>query len=251
MAAVGRKNWRIERPAVSLSASVAPATQQADQHQHVVAVPEGRPEAPDPGQQHPDDERPRAGTSPRARRSRPRRRRAPSCVDRLEVRGVDAVAAADDDLALEDRHDDRCRRRPRRQPRACSVRSSLNEELGTSSGPMSAAPSIRSASLRPPAMRPAEPGPCLGHLGVAAAPCSRVASRTRAASGADRRPSAAASRPISVVERRRVEAGTAVSRKRRALLVGQLRGRTPCRCAGPGSRTRAAARRRWRWPCRS
>ena len=56
MAAVGRKNGRVGRPAVILRASVAPTTQEPDQDQDVVAVPERRPEAPDPAEEHAHDE---------------------------------------------------------------------------------------------------------------------------------------------------------------------------------------------------
>ena len=106
MAAVGRKNGRVGRPAVILSASVARDQQEPDQDQHVVAMPQARPEPPDPGQQDADDEAPRAAAS---RRSWRRRGGLPQAerVDLLDVRGVNGVAVADDDLALADRDADR------------------------------------------------------------------------------------------------------------------------------------------------
>ena len=82
--------------------------QQADEHQHVVAVPERRPEPPDPGQQHPDRSGPRAGTSrPKLATSSGASSPSPSASIDSRSAAVSGVAVADDDLALEDLDADR------------------------------------------------------------------------------------------------------------------------------------------------
>jgi hypothetical protein len=83
-----------------------PREQQADQEDDVVAVPERRPEAPDPGQQHRDDQDGEQQPAREAREiggvladaERP---------DGLDVRGVESLAVGDDDLALRDADPDR------------------------------------------------------------------------------------------------------------------------------------------------
>ena len=78
MAAVGRKNWQ-DRPAGGdLERERRADDQQPDQEQDVVAMPERRPEPPDPAEQHPDDEDGEQEPADEARdvRARPRRGRA-------------------------------------------------------------------------------------------------------------------------------------------------------------------------------
>ena len=127
------------------------------------------PEPPDPGRAACRRPGPRAGTSRRALATSARRSPSPSASIFSMSAAVELLAGRDDDLALAGSGPGPARR-PRPLPsRAWSVRSWLNDELGTTSGLMSSAASIRSASLRPPAIRPGEPGPRLGHLACRAA----------------------------------------------------------------------------------
>ena len=80
--------------------------QQADEHEHVVPVPQARPEAPDPGQEHPDDED-REQEPARETRDVRDGLAHPERVDLLDIRGGQRRSAADDDLALADGDPDR------------------------------------------------------------------------------------------------------------------------------------------------
>ena len=161
-------------------------------------MPEGRPEPPDPAQQHHRDQDGQQQPADEARHvggllAQPER------VDLLDLRVVETSALADDHLALEDLDPnvlDAIRRRGRAPVRCCS---GLNDEFGTRSGLISSAASIRSASSRPPAIRPDRPV-LASATWVSRSSVRSVASRTRAASvrtAAHR----AASSPISVFVR--------------------------------------------------
>ena len=93
-------------PGRDLERQRRPGEQQPDQEDDVVAVPERRSEAPDPGQQHRDDEDGQHQPAREAREVRSVHADAER-ADRLDVRSVEALAVGDDDLALGDADPDR------------------------------------------------------------------------------------------------------------------------------------------------
>ena len=107
VAARGRKNGRIGRSDVARSANGRHDEEEADQQEHVVAVPEGGPEAPDPAEEE-------GHGQCRARSSQPTDPRRVWCgvqdadgAQALEVGLRQAGAGLDDQLALLDVHDRR------------------------------------------------------------------------------------------------------------------------------------------------
>ena len=96
----GRQEVAEDRaPGRDLERERRPGEQQADQEDDVVAVPERRAEAPDPGQQHRDDEDGQQQPAGEAREVR-RVLADAELLDRLDVGGIEALAGGDDDLAL-------------------------------------------------------------------------------------------------------------------------------------------------------
>ena len=154
MAAVGRKNWRIDRPAVTLRASVAPTTRSPVRTRTLSRCQSvGRNRHSQPSSRT---------TIRTASRNQPKK----LATSGLEVLSPSALIFSMASVVI---------RSPRRTTifspwrietmtgwtaaRALafswSVSSWLNEELATTSGPISCAASARSLSSRPPAMSPA------------------------------------------------------------------------------------------------
>ena len=101
IAAVGTKYGSVVRPAVAFSAIVAAMSRKLIEDQHVVSMPEALAEAPDPGEEHRDDE---------DRQQQPateagdvgRLFAQPEGIDLLHVARIDDVTDAGDDLTLAD-----------------------------------------------------------------------------------------------------------------------------------------------------
>ena len=102
MAAVGRKNGSVGRPAVSLSASVAPTTSSPMRISTLSRCQRPGPEAPDPGQQHQDDQDREQQPATEARDVGRVWRRPSASIFSMSV-AVEWRPVADDDLALADR----------------------------------------------------------------------------------------------------------------------------------------------------
>ena len=267
MAAVGRKNCRIARPAVTLSASVAPAEQQPGQHEHVVAVPEGRAEPPQPGRAaSPRPAPPRTNQPTKLATSGPRRRsararRSSRCPRRSSARRPRTTTSPWSDLD-HDRGDGLGGLRPA----PASVSAALNDEFGTTSGLMSSAASIRSVGVQATGHPAGQARPGLGDLGVAQLgaqrahrgrarpPCGRSASaRLRARASVAVRPSAGrgrrsrgATRARPRAGRRRTSVSTRATRCSKASLLLVRRSRSRCRvvksyCGATASRAAARA----------
>ena len=103
----GRQEERQRRAAGrDLEGERGPDDQQPDQDQDVVAMPERRAEAPQPGQQHPDHEHRQEQPAAEAGHVGDRLAQ-PERVDLLDVGRAQRRPVADDDLALADRDGDR------------------------------------------------------------------------------------------------------------------------------------------------
>ena len=116
---------------MSLSASVAPDEQQADQEQHVVAVPELGPEAPDPGEQQADDQHRRAANQPTKLATSSAVSLEPERVDLLDVVGGRAARRCRTMTSpWQDLDHDRGDGLGGRGRAPASVSSALNDEFG-------------------------------------------------------------------------------------------------------------------------
>ena len=142
---------RIGRPAVILSASVAPTTSSPISSRRCCGA-RTRPEPPDPGEQQPDVST-ASRNQPASREVAVGLPRRPSASMTSRSAAGDRVAVPDDDLALGDRHHDGPTFSA--APVAGLVGQRLVERrVGTTSGAMISAASIRSASSRSPPIRP-------------------------------------------------------------------------------------------------
>ena len=150
-------------------------------------------------------------------------------VDLLDVGGRERRAVADDDLALADRDPDGLDASAAAAARAVVVSGRLNDEFGTTSGSMSSAASIRSASSSPPAIRPDR------RVRVSSTSVSRSSVRSRRVEdprrlGPDGRPAARRRGRRASPSAGSDRSSTAVSSRAFGPLSAIGRPRTRCRC---------------------
>ena len=214
IAAVGRKNGRRRPAGRDLERERRPDDEQADQDQHVVAVPE-RPAGSARSRPAACRRRgPRAGTSRRSCATSGSRLAEPERVDLLDVASASScVAVADDDLALEDRDRGPATTAAAALPRAWSVSSAAERRVRDDERGDELGGEHPLRLVEPAGHLAGEARPGLGRPPCRGARSAAVASRTRAASVRTVGPAGRRRGRRASPGPRRDRSGTAVSRR--------------------------------------